>query len=190
MKYVYNYLFFIIWIGYFVYWWVKAKNITSSVRTESLLSRLIRAISIVLSLMLIAIPKSPIKLLDLRLLPNSNFFFWIGVFITLSGLCFSAWARKYLGKNWSQAVTIKDDHQLITDGPYTIVRHPIYTGLLLGFIGTSIAVGELRGLIADVLVFSLLLFKLKLEDKWLLEQFGESYKIYYQKVSAFIPFII
>jgi protein-S-isoprenylcysteine O-methyltransferase Ste14 len=117
-------------------------------------------------------------------------FFWIGVFITISGLCFSAWARKYLGKNWSQEVTIKDDHQLVTDGPYTIVRHPIYTGLLLGFIGTSIAVGELRGLIADVLVFSVLLFKLKLEDKWLLEQFGESYKIYYQKVSAFIPFII
>ena len=190
MKYIYNYLFFIVWIGYFVYWWVKAKNVTSSVRTESLLSRLIRAISIVLSLMLIAIPISPIKLLDLRLLPNSNLFFWIGVFITISGLCFSALARKYLGKNWSQAVTIKDDHQLITDGPYTIVRHPIYTGLLLGFIGTSIAVGELRGLIADVLVFSVLLFKLKLEDKWLLEQFGESYKIYCQKVSAFIPFII
>ena len=190
MNYIYNYLFLVTWISYFVYWRLMAKDVKSSVRTESTLSRLIRAISIILAFLLLWIPKFPISLLTIRFLPDSYLVFWIGFIVTTGGLYFSVWARKCLGKNWSQAVTIKDDHQLIKDGPYAIVRHPIYTGLLLGFIGTSIAVGELRGLIADVLVFGVLLFKLKLEDKWLLEQFGESYKIYYQKVSAFIPFII
>jgi protein-S-isoprenylcysteine O-methyltransferase Ste14 len=100
------------------------------------------------------------------------------------------WARHYLGKNWSQVVTIKEDHELITDGPYSMSRHPIYTGLLFGFVGTSIALGELRGVIAVAFVFGVLLYKLKLEEKWLHEQFGEPYERYCQKVAALIPFII
>jgi len=190
MKYIYDYLFLITWISYFIYWWLMAKDVKSSIRTESPLSRLIRSISIVLALILLWIPKFPIPVLDIRFLPDSNLFFWIGFIITLGGLLFSVWARKRLGKNWSQAVTIKDDHQLITDGPYALVRHPIYTGLILGFIGSSIALGELRGLISDLLVFGVLLYKLKLEDKWLLDQFGESYKLYTQRTSALIPFIL
>jgi len=190
MKYVYNYLFLVAWISYFTYWWLMAKDVKSSIRTESPISRLIRSLSIILALSLLWVPKFPISLLTIRFLPDSNLFFWIGFIVTSGSLYFSVWARKLLGKNWSQAVTIKDDHQLITDGPYAIVRHPIYTGLIVGFIGTSIALGELRGLISDFLVFVVLLYKLKLEDKWLLEQFGESYKIYCQKTAALIPFIL
>jgi len=190
MKYVYEYLFLVIWISYFTYWWLMAKDVKASVRKESSLSRFIRFISIILAFFLLWISKFPIPMLNIRFLPQGYLFFWIGFFITAVGLYFSVWARKHLGKNWSQAVTIKDDHQLINDGPYALVRHPIYTGLIFGFIGTSIAVGELRGLISDILVFAVLLYKLRLEEKWLLEQFGESYKIYSQKVSALIPFIL
>ena len=120
----------------------------------------------------------------------SELYFWIGLLITISGLGFSVWARSKLGRNWSQEVTIKDDHQLITDGPYALVRHPIYTGLIFGFIGSSIALGEIRGLISDILVFVVLLYKLKLEDKWLMEQFGDPYKRYCKKVAALIPFVL
>jgi protein-S-isoprenylcysteine O-methyltransferase Ste14 len=117
-------------------------------------------------------------------------YFWIGAIIAVGGLSFSVWARRYLGKNWSQAVTIKEDHKLITNGPYSLARHPIYTGLLFGFVGTTIALGEWRGVIAVALVFGVLLHKLKLEERWLHEQFGESYEIYCQRVSALVPFII
>jgi len=61
-----------------------------------------------------------------------------------AGLLFSVWARRYLGRNWSRAVTIKKDHELITSGPYSLVRHPIYTGLLVGLFGCALAVGEWR----------------------------------------------
>lgn len=188
MKHFHEYLFIAIWVGYFAYWKIMAKDVKSSIRTESALSRLIRSISIILALALLWVSNIPI--LNIKLLPQNYLFYWIGFIIATGGLLFSVWARRLLGKNWSQAVTIKDDHQLIKEGPYSIVRHPIYTGLILGFVGTSIAIGEVRGLISDILVFSVLLYKLKLEDKWLLEEFGESYRIYCQKVSALIPFIL
>ena len=162
-----------------------AANIKEAVRTESLLSRLTRFVSIIAAVLLLLL-KPPIPFLNLRFLPLSNLCFWIGAIITAGGLYFSVVARRYLGKNWSQAVTIKEDHKLITNGPYALVRHPIYTGLLFGFVGSSIALGEWRGVIAVVLVFAVLLHKLKLEEKWLREQFGEPYKIYCQRVSALI----
>jgi len=190
MQYIYQYLFYAMWISYIIYWWSMSRNIKVSVRTESLLSRLTRSVSIILAVVLLCLPKLPILVLYLRFLPQSNLCFWSGAIITAGGLCFSVWARCYLGKNWSQAVTIKKDHKLITNGPYALARHPIYTGFLFGFVGTSIALGEWRGVIAVVLVLGVLLHKLKLEEKWLREQFGESYEIYCQKVSAIVPFII
>lgn len=190
MKYVYHYLFLVVWVSYLTYWWLKAKDVKTSNRTESLLSRMIRSFSIILAFFLLWISKLPVPVLRIRFLPDSTLYFWLGFIITTGGLYFSFMARNRLGKNWSQAVTIKADHQLITDGPYAFVRHPIYTGLILGFIGTSIAVGDIRGLIADVLVLAVLLYKLKMEEKWLFEQFGEPYVQYSRKVAALIPFIL
>jgi protein-S-isoprenylcysteine O-methyltransferase Ste14 len=190
MQYIYHYLFEAMWIIYLIYWWTMSRDVKVTIRTESSLSRLTRSVSIILAALLLYFPKLPISFLDLRFLPLSNLCFWIGAIITAGGLYFSVWARRYLGKNWSQAVTIKEDHELITNGPYALVRHPIYTGFLFGFIGTSIAVGEWRGMIAVALVFGALLYKLKLEEKWLREQFGDSYEIYCLRVSALVPFII
>jgi protein-S-isoprenylcysteine O-methyltransferase Ste14 len=190
MQHIFQYLFYVLWISYLIYWWTMSRNVKETVRTESSLSRLTRSVSIILAALLLCFPKLPIPFLDLRFLPLSNLCFWIGAIITAGGLYFSVWARRYLGKNWSQAVTIKEDHKLITNGPYSLARHPIYTGLLFGFVGTTIALGEWRGVIAVALVFGVLLHKLKLEEKWLHEQFGESYEIYCQRVSALVPFII
>jgi len=167
-----------------------AGNVKETVKTESSLSRLTRSVSIILAAVLLVFPQISIAFLGLRFLPMNIIYFWIGAIITAGGLLFSVWARQYLGNNWSQAVTIKDDHKLITNGPYALARHPIYTGLLLGFVGTAIALGEWRGVISVVLVFWVLLHKLRLEEKWLYEQFGSEYEVYCQKVSALIPFII
>ena len=66
-----------------------------------------------------------------------------------AGIAFAVWARHYLGRNWSGTVTVKQDHELIRSGPYRLVRHPIYTGLLLAILGTAVAlrrVARLAGL--------------------------------------------
>ncbi|HXC97510.1 MAG TPA: isoprenylcysteine carboxylmethyltransferase family protein [Edaphobacter sp.] len=70
-----------------------------------------------------------------------------GAVVTVVGLLFAVWARRHLGSNWSQAVTVKQGHELITTGPYALVRHPIYTGILTGFLGTAIALSQVRGII-------------------------------------------
>ena len=96
-------------------------------------------------------------------------------------------ARRWLGRNWSGTVTVKHDHELVTGGPYGIVRHPIYTGLLGGFIGSAIALGEWRGLVAVVLVLIAFMRKIRLEERWMQERFGDAYRRYRQRVPALVP---
>jgi protein-S-isoprenylcysteine O-methyltransferase Ste14 len=87
-------------------------------------------------------------------------------------------------------VQLKQDHELIEHGPYRHVRHPIYTGLLLAFLGTAVAIGEWRGLLALVIVATSFWRKLRLEERWLGEQFGVAYTDYMRRVRALIPGIL
>lgn len=92
-----------------------------------------------------------------------------------------------LGANWSVAVQLKHEHELIERGPYRWMRHPIYSGLLLAFLGTAVLIGELRGLVALVIVAASFWYKLRLEEKWLGEQFGAAYVDYVRRVKALVP---
>jgi protein-S-isoprenylcysteine O-methyltransferase Ste14 len=96
----------------------------------------------------------------------------------------------HLGRNWSATVTVKQDHELIRTGPYAIVRHPIYTGVLFGFIGTALAVGQWRGVLAVVIVFVSFWRKLRIEERWMSETFGEQYRLYRAHTRALIPFLL
>ena len=86
-------------------------------------------------------------------------------------------------------MTLKADHELITGGPYRLARHPIYNGMLTGFLGSAVALGEVRGLLATLLVFWTLWRKMKLEERWLREHFGEAYEEYSKRVAGLVPFL-
>ena len=86
--------------------------------------------------------------LGTRFLPDTMIVYLLGLLMVVAGLAFAIWARVHLGRNWSGTVTVKENHELIRSGPYAIVRHPIYTGLLLAVLGTAIVFGEWRGLLA------------------------------------------
>jgi protein-S-isoprenylcysteine O-methyltransferase Ste14 len=178
------------WISYFTYWWAMSRNVKATERSESAPSRLVRMVSILGAFALLWLPRVPLPWLSQRFLPVGVWCFWIGAAVTAGGLLFSVWARRHLGANWSQAVTVKQDHKLISSGPYALVRHPIYTGLLLGFVGSAVALGEWRGLLAVALVCAVLWHKLRLEEKWMRAQFGEPYATYSRHVAALVPFII
>jgi len=107
----------------------------------------------------------------------------------VTGLGFAVWAREHLGTNWSRSVTIKQGHELITTGPYAVVRHPIYTGILAGFLGTAIALSQMRGFIAFVLIFFALWLKLRMEEQWMRSQFGETYTTYSRHTAALVPYL-
>ena len=183
------YLFLSMWLAYMAYWWALAGNVKSDERREESGSRLQRLVLMVLAVVLLGVPAVRLSVLDHRFLPTSTWPLWIGVAVTASGLLFSIWGRHYLGRNWSRAVTIKKDHELITGGPYSLVRHPIYTGLLTGLLGCALALGEWRGLVAVGLVFFALVRKLRLEEEWMRKQFGGSYENYSRRVRALVPFV-
>jgi protein-S-isoprenylcysteine O-methyltransferase Ste14 len=114
--------------------------------------------------------------------------FWAAALITTLGLLFTVWARIHLGRNWSGTVTIKRDHELIASGPYAIVRHPIYTGLIVAFIGSAMARGEWCSVLAVFIAWAALWRKLRLEERWMVERFGEQYIAYSRRVPALVPF--
>lgn len=190
MQLVYRWLFPAMWLGYMAYWWAMSADVKAATRRESVPSRLARLVAIGCAGALLGLPTVPIPLLGERFLPPGVVSFWSGSAITACGLLFSVWARRRLGKNWSQAVTVKEGHELVTSGPYALVRHPIYAGLLLAFFGTAVARGEWRGLLAVALVFGALWHKLGLEESWMRAQFGESYEAYSRRVAALVPYVI
>lgn len=122
-----------------------------------------------------------------RVIPKSVWVESLAILLTAIGIGFAIWARFYLGKNWSSAVSIKVDHQLIRTGPYAWVRHPIYSGILLGMIGTALARREPRGLFAVVLLWLGFFIKSRMEEGFMRKTFGEQYKEYSRSTGALIP---
>jgi len=178
------------WLAYFGYWWAVSRNVKAPVRQEPAPSRVARLVLMVSAGLLLGLSRIPFSPLDKRFFPSGDGSFWSGAVVTAAGLLFSVWARRHLGSNWSQNVTVKQGHELIQSGPYRFVRHPIYTGLLVAFLGSAIARGEWRGLLAVALVFITLWNKLRLEEKWMRAEFGESYRNYSRRVAALVPHIL
>jgi len=188
MPFVYRFLFPSMWLSWAVYWVWASRHAKPIERRESIGSRLLHVLPLLLAVGLLWSKRIPVALLNERLFPWAPWEFWIAALITAAGLLFTVWARVYLGRNWSGVVTIKQGHELIDTGPYALVRHPIYTGLLVAFIGSAMALGEWRGLLAVLIAWAALWRKLRLEERWMTERFGEQYVAYCQRVPALVPF--
>jgi protein-S-isoprenylcysteine O-methyltransferase Ste14 len=182
-----------VWVVWFITWWVFALNVKVTVRRQSAVPRLLNMALLWCAGALLWWQGIPPPALDERFLPVSQWPFWagLGAALTLIGLLFTVWARIYLGRNWSGAgVTIKADHELVTGGPYALVRHPIYSGLMLGFVGTALAVGEWRGVLAIVVALIAVVHRMIVEERFMREQFGAAYDAYAERVRAFVPGVI
>jgi protein-S-isoprenylcysteine O-methyltransferase Ste14 len=187
MNFIYANLIPALWFAWCVYWLVAARGIKNDRRRESAGSRAAHLLPLALAALLLWPPTLPYGFLCGRMWPATATTFFAGAAILAAGLGFSIWARVHLGRNWSGIVTLKDKHELIRSGPYALVRHPIYTGLLLGFVGSAVARGEWRGVLAVAIVFVALWRKLQLEEQWMVETFGDAYRRYRAEVPALIP---
>jgi len=189
MSSLHRYVFPAMWIGWAAYWWFASRDVKPTVRHESLPSRLLHIVPLTFALLLLWRQRPSMGFLSQRFLPLTEWAFWVGALIAAGGFLFTIWARLHLGKNWSGTVTIKDGHELITTGPYALVRHPIYSGLLLAFLGSALALGEWRGMLALALATGAFSLKLRLEEKWMRQQFGDAYAQYARRVTALVPFV-
>lgn len=127
--------------------------------------------------------------LDAFFLPHNAVTEAIGILFTAAGLGFAVWARLTLGANWSSDVTVKQQHELVENGPYALARHPIYTGLSLAFIAMAIAIGEWRAALAAALAIGSFVYKLSIEERVMRETFGVVYDDYARRVKALVPFV-
>jgi len=125
--------------------------------------------------------------LDYRLLPNRPTEWIAGLLLTALGVGISIWARLSLGANWSGMVTLKNNHELVREGLYRWIRHPIYTGILLGMIGTAMIRGHLRGWIGMAIVFAGFYLKARREERFLHEEFGAGFEEHSRQTGMFLP---
>jgi protein-S-isoprenylcysteine O-methyltransferase len=179
-----------VWILVGICWLIGAIRSKPVARRETWPARVFHVAILAIALGLLFSQSSRIGPLADRFLPEHRWLAWVGLCVTVAGCAFALWARVMLGGNWSAAVTIKQSHELIRSGPYAIVRHPIYSGLLLGIIGTALALGEVRGLAALALAFAAWLVKARREERFLVEQFDGAYVSYRQKVKRLVPFVL
>jgi protein-S-isoprenylcysteine O-methyltransferase Ste14 len=180
------------WLVLWIVWWLAAFISKPSVKRQNSGSRLLQSGLFLLGLALLFNIGRFITRgwLAARIVPHTDGFILAGAALTLAGVLFTFWARTILGRNWSGRVTIKQDHELILRGPYALVRHPIYTGLLVGLLGTAIVYGYARGFVGVLITGIGLWLKLQTEEQFMVQQFGDQYAHYRQRVRALVPFVL
>jgi protein-S-isoprenylcysteine O-methyltransferase Ste14 len=128
--------------------------------------------------------------LSVRIIPHTDAVLVVSSILCICGVTFCFWARAVLGRNWSGSVTVKENHELIVRGPYRLVRHPIYTGLLTMVMATAIQQGHIGGILGLILIFVSLWIKSSHEEEVMRKQFPEQYPAYRQRVKRIIPFVL
>jgi protein-S-isoprenylcysteine O-methyltransferase Ste14 len=112
----------------------------------------------------------------------------VGLFLWAVGLSFAIWARLNLGRNWGSPMTQKKEPELVTSGPYRLVRHPIYSGILLAGVGTAIGLSWMW-LPVVTLAAIYFVYAATVEERFMAEQFPAAYPAYKRTSRMLVPFV-
>jgi protein-S-isoprenylcysteine O-methyltransferase Ste14 len=176
-----------IWFVWCIVWLLMAAWSKPSKRREFPWQRLEHVIPLLFGFFLIYNRRANWSFLGQRLVSQNDAVTILGLLLTAGGLILAVWARIALGANWSGTVTIKSGHNLIRRGPYKWIRHPIYTGILISFVGTVMLQGEVRAFLGFVLVLLALYRKAKREERFLSEEFGQGFAEHAKHTGMFLP---
>ncbi|MDA8336167.1 MAG: isoprenylcysteine carboxylmethyltransferase family protein [Peptococcaceae bacterium] len=113
-----------------------------------------------------------------------------GLLVQAAGLGLSVWARYYLGSFWSSAPVLREGHKVVASGPYRLVRHPIYSGLLLAVLGTFLMNGSTFSLLALILATGAMWWKAWSEERLLTAELGDEYVNYRRRTCMLIPWLL
>ena len=177
-----------LWILWGMIWVAAALRTKPVARRESPLSRAAHGAPIVLAALLLFLPRS--GWVVARIVPPSAALALAGTAGVLAGIGLALWARLHLAGDWSGTVTLKHHHALVRTGPYRWVRHPIYTGLLLALLGTTVEVDRWSMLGAMLLVAVAFLRKIRVEERFLRDAFDADHARYCRSTPALIPFLV
>lgn len=174
----------IAWAALGLYWTTGGSAVHSR---EFRFYRWIRLFVLAIVFLLLFWNRTGIGVLGERFVSASLAVAFIGFFVAVSGLAIAVWARVSLGRFWSDRVIVQQDHQLIRSGPYARVRHPIYSGVLLGVLGTAVLTGEWRGLFAFALLLLNYAIKARKEEQLLAALFGSGFTEHLSRTGFLLP---
>jgi protein-S-isoprenylcysteine O-methyltransferase Ste14 len=176
-----------LWILFVAVWVISAIKRKQTKQRESIGQRLTYVLPIAIAWFILNGSILHSGVFRTRFLPDTLAIAWTGAIFTALGIAFAFWARFHLGSNWSGVVTLKEDHELIRTGPYRTVRHPIYSGILLALVGTAIAIGEVRAVIAVAIIWLSFYIKARREESLLATEFGPRFAEHQQHTGMFFP---
>lgn len=172
------------WAALGLYWTTSANAAQS---LEFRFYRWIRLLVLAVVFLLLFWNRTGIGVLGDNFLSSSVPVALIGFAAALAGLATAVWARIHLGRFWSDKVVLQSGHELIRTGPYVRMRHPIYSGVLLGVLGTACVIGEWRGLLAFVVLLLNYIIKAKKEEHLLAGQFGLGFAEHTRRAGFLLP---
>jgi protein-S-isoprenylcysteine O-methyltransferase Ste14 len=174
----------ICWVVFWVYWLVSAIGVKGG-RTRWGQWTGSRVGIVVLILIL-----AHLRLLHGHIAPAGGLWLAVvGLVVFLAGLALAVWARVYIGGNWGMPMTEKADPELVTTGPYSLVRHPIYTGMIAAMIGTALAV-SLWYLIVAAVLGGYFVYSAVNEERYMTSRFPDAYPAYKRATKMLIPYIL
>lgn len=176
-----------LWILFAAYWLLSALNRKKTKQRESIVQRLAYISPLLIAFFFLYNPRADFGWLATYFVPHTPEVRWAGVAIMVVGMAIAVWARVHLGTNWSGVVTLKEGHELIRTGPYRNIRHPIYTGILIAFLGNAIVNGQVRGLIALAIIWASFFIKARREETFLAQEFGSKFDEHTRLTGMFFP---
>ena len=183
MPTIYNWLIIIFWIVWALVWAILARVSKKVISRPDEGVQYFGAILFLLLFRLI-----PRRYNHPSFIPHTPEIQAVGTVLCAVGIAFAIWARIHIGKNWSSGPSVQEDHQLVTSGPYRLVRHPIYTGMLLALFGSAFISGSI-GICIFIFVGLRFVWRVNTEEKIMIELFPQQYPEYKKRTKALIPFI-
>jgi protein-S-isoprenylcysteine O-methyltransferase Ste14 len=175
------------WVVFLIYWFMGAIKTRPTRLRESFAYRCSILLIEVAGFVLLFADSAGIGWLGNKFLPRTLASALLGVALTWLGVGLAIWARYHLAEYWSARITLKEDHQLIRTGPYSRLRHPIYSGVILAAIGSALLIDKWRGVVGVCLVVIGYCLKAGKEEKMLSQQFGNAFQEHREHTGFLIP---
>lgn len=175
-----------VWVTFVILWNVTERR--SSRTTATAGPRRERLFGFVLAAGLVLIVLAPVTRVSPRLWQNPALLEWAMLFVIAAGVAWCCWARLHLGRLWSASVSRKEGHRIVDTGPYRLVRHPIYTGFIVIYVGLGVLCANGLAVAAVALLTLGLWLKARVEEQFLLEELGsEAYSDYKARTPMLVP---
>lgn len=176
------------WLSFWIYWLAAATRVKGT-RPDASETRWQLQLGLRVVIVLVILILLRLRIFRVRTIPDAPALLAIGLLLFVAGLALAVWARLRIGRNWGSPMSEKADPELITNGPYHLIRHPIYSGLILALLGTALAI-NLHWLIVAAILSGYFIYSARTEERYMTALFPDAYPAYKSHSKMLIPFLL